>query len=703
RLHTAIMELKPKPPTTTDKKTIFWNGYMVLANEYDKEFLQKYGTELDTSLIFAGLFSAVASAFIIQIQPEFESDPHPLTVIAQSLLYISLGSTLLAALLAVLGKQWLIYYSAAGKRGTTVVRGRERQRKLNAIRKWKFEVIMQAFPLLLQFGLFLFASALSVYLWRIHQVLAGIVLSITAGGAIAYLALLASAIFFKDSPFQTPLAPFLKAMWLLINPRYWHITEFYSSAIHQSKDLLPKFAFELDSDRTAGLVTLFNKPPSSEVSGMAWVLESSTDPILLAQARDMCKDLHWPLDKELAPSWQSILNQHRWQWPAFYSSKSRPITYPYNTIKHLKSVVAELDSDISLTCSGFAEYLFFVYLNLINGHICAYDVLSFIHYPEIMLRLHPLSPYELWLYEKILTTLLSKLNSEQIDMKFIADILKLTLQLASNCKDHRKWDEQWNKRQILAYRFGQALPQTDGWIQVICTPGLLSSKKILYESPPSNPDTQSWIQNALACIPSPLNEQGEYDDEIVGTIDNLWCALYQTGTPPSKDSLKLIIQLLSLPGPLSFSAALLLLQENVHEWYTQPEFGQKLWDHSLWTLLSNAMSQHWRDNSIHMNLAICNRYVKLANLLLAIPKWHPCICKELCSWIYIFPAICQTEQESLEQYNIVFKTIWAPHLNSTTHNHLEEAIGLVYVTLSDFWASVDLAMLVSPNTLLAWL
>ncbi|KAK6977691.1 hypothetical protein R3P38DRAFT_3377284 [Favolaschia claudopus] len=190
--------LKTKPPPTADKKTAFWNGYNALAKEYDDDFYAKYGSDLDTSLIF--------------IQPEFESSPHPLTVIAQSLLYISLGSTLLVALLAVLGKQWLMYYRAAGERGTIEARGLERQRKLDGLKKWNFELIMQAFPLLLQFALFLFAAALSVYLWKIHQVLAGIVLGLTAAGTTAYLALLASTVFFKDSPFQTPLAPFLGTM-----------------------------------------------------------------------------------------------------------------------------------------------------------------------------------------------------------------------------------------------------------------------------------------------------------------------------------------------------------------------------------------------------------------------------------------------------------------------------------------------------------
>jgi hypothetical protein len=118
----------------------------------------------------AGLFSAVDSAFIIQIQPEIQVPGTPtMIVVAQSLLYISLGSTLLAALLAVLGMQWLMYYSTAGNKGTIEARGLEHQKKLDGLRKWKFDMVMQTFPLLLQLALLLFAVALTVYLWRIKQ------------------------------------------------------------------------------------------------------------------------------------------------------------------------------------------------------------------------------------------------------------------------------------------------------------------------------------------------------------------------------------------------------------------------------------------------------------------------------------------------------------------------------------------------------
>ncbi|KAJ7154072.1 hypothetical protein C8R46DRAFT_1006001, partial [Mycena filopes] len=121
RLYRAVEALKPPAPTT-DKKATFWNAYMKLADKHDKEFREKYGTDLDTALIFvsdglakanvnshqiqAGLFSAVSSAFIIQIQPLLVSNVPTIIVVVQALQYISLFTTLLAALLAVLGKQW---------------------------------------------------------------------------------------------------------------------------------------------------------------------------------------------------------------------------------------------------------------------------------------------------------------------------------------------------------------------------------------------------------------------------------------------------------------------------------------------------------------------------------------------------------------------------------------------------------------------
>ncbi|KAJ7613267.1 hypothetical protein DFH06DRAFT_1307943 [Mycena polygramma] len=318
QLQQAIEALKPKVPPATDKKTNFWNLYKTLADEHDKEFHQRYSTDLDTSLIFAGLFSAIDSAFIIQVQPQIQFHGTPLIlVVAQSLFYISLGSTLLAALLAVLGKQWLMFYSAAGERGTMEARCLERQRKLDGLRKWKFETILQMFPLLLQFGLLLFASALSVYLWTIHIPLAIIVLGLTCLGSSTYIFLLASTLVSPDSPFQTPLAPLLA--WLIPTTCWMKLRGVFGSTKRKSLRLIRQafsgyhvnFLPPFSTPRSPHRVTRRFEPAplfdaglpdcSPEAPAVAWVLETSTDPHLVTVAAEMSVALQWTGTTDLRP------------------------------------------------------------------------------------------------------------------------------------------------------------------------------------------------------------------------------------------------------------------------------------------------------------------------------------------------------------------------------------------------------------------
>ncbi|KAJ6533486.1 hypothetical protein B0H19DRAFT_1272143 [Mycena capillaripes] len=358
KIHRAVEALKPRE--SLDKKTAFWESYMKLADEHDKEFQKKYSTDLDTALIFAGLFSAVGSAFIIQIQPELRADPPSIIVIAQSLLYISLFTTLLAALLAVLGKQWVMYYEAAGSRGSIEERGLERQRKLDGLRRWKFDVILQSFSLLLQLALFLFLAALSIYLRTVHHTIAVIVLALACAAFAAYAFLLASAIVSPDSPFQNPLAALLlwvtrlplkpiiicacRQLWSRVrstvyflckasrqiltcfasNPptalliwatrlplkkiiicscrRFW--SRVVSTAYLLSKEprqILPCFASNA-SDQPRSLYCDDDfMAPSPEIPAVLWVLETSTDHRMIEVAGEMAAGLQWPLTIDLWP------------------------------------------------------------------------------------------------------------------------------------------------------------------------------------------------------------------------------------------------------------------------------------------------------------------------------------------------------------------------------------------------------------------
>ncbi|KAJ7643418.1 hypothetical protein DFH06DRAFT_1051695 [Mycena polygramma] len=309
KLRTVVEGLRMTPPVV-DKKTAFWDAYNMAADEYDKEYQQTYSTDLDASLIFAGLFSAVSSAFIIQIQPEVHAHGTPsLVVIAQCLLYASLSLTLLTALLAVLGKQWLMYYSAAGERGTIEARGLERQRKFDGLHRWKFDALLQTFPLLLQFALLLFSAALSTYLWTVHHALATTVLFFTVVGFGSYSTLLLSAAISPDSPFRIPLAPVVARIistvtrMVQILRRYRAVVGGVCSSTGRSstRRKLPR-VFNLPTplsnvQQTARPLPIFDTmalQPSPAVTAVSWMLETLTDPNMVTLAAQMAVDLQWP-------------------------------------------------------------------------------------------------------------------------------------------------------------------------------------------------------------------------------------------------------------------------------------------------------------------------------------------------------------------------------------------------------------------------
>ena len=71
-------------------------------------------------------------------------------------MYASLLISLLAAFVAMLGKQWLNrYLRHAG--GSTIERCGDRQRKCDGLKKWPFHLFVESLPVLLQVALLLLA------------------------------------------------------------------------------------------------------------------------------------------------------------------------------------------------------------------------------------------------------------------------------------------------------------------------------------------------------------------------------------------------------------------------------------------------------------------------------------------------------------------------------------------------------------------
>ena len=179
----------------------------------------------------------MTSAFIIQVQPELQSDPNEETaallrvlihkidnttfgndvpalpqwtgpshtvIQVQAILYASLAASLFSAFLAMLGKQWLNRYASIDMRGSAIERSQNRQRKLDGIVTWYFDYVMESLPLMLQFALLLLGCALCRYLWEINTTVASVVLGVTSFGVASYGFFVVAGAASSSCPYQTP-------------------------------------------------------------------------------------------------------------------------------------------------------------------------------------------------------------------------------------------------------------------------------------------------------------------------------------------------------------------------------------------------------------------------------------------------------------------------------------------------------------------
>ncbi|KAG1742133.1 hypothetical protein EDB19DRAFT_673428 [Suillus lakei] len=146
---------------------------------------------------------------------------------AQSLAYASLLLSLFAAFGAILGKQWLGYYkSNRHGQGSLEERGRRRQQKMEALRTWYFDAVVQSFSALLQVSLFLFGTSLSINMWSQQQSIARVIICITLFGVTLYGFTVFASLMSSDCPFQTPVSVVIRIAWRLTGIR---MVQFYES------------------------------------------------------------------------------------------------------------------------------------------------------------------------------------------------------------------------------------------------------------------------------------------------------------------------------------------------------------------------------------------------------------------------------------------------------------------------------------------
>ncbi|KAJ7191404.1 hypothetical protein GGX14DRAFT_381186, partial [Mycena pura] len=169
-----------------------WKLYMDVAKSFDKYWADVFNNDLDSLLIFAGLFSAILSAFLIEIRKGLQEDLQNvtntlLTALVQKqnvdnsqlpstsmfvpslptrwingLWFTSLIFSLVSALGASVAKGWVTQFSTLS--GSSWDDASIHCRRLRGIQRWHLGLIIRALPVLLHIAFFLFGSGLVILL-----------------------------------------------------------------------------------------------------------------------------------------------------------------------------------------------------------------------------------------------------------------------------------------------------------------------------------------------------------------------------------------------------------------------------------------------------------------------------------------------------------------------------------------------------------
>ncbi|KAJ1300323.1 hypothetical protein OPQ81_005144 [Rhizoctonia solani] len=270
-----------------------WRLYMEEAKGYDAGLARERNANLDTMLLFATLFSAIVTAFVIESTNLLEQDlsevstqllltlaqsqqrieagvPNPtslsvnipgftpsatarlINVLWFDALMISLG----AAVVAILAKEWLVAFTMYRTRHPHEY-ALQRQARFAALYTWNMLPIIDLLPTFLNLALFVFSLGLIIRLWLLDHVVAAFITVIGAAVCGAYLFFIISGAVHERSPYKARISTYIHLERVIPQSirKYFILRKFVAS--HTQNDL-----------------------KREELGLLAWLFNNSSDPAL---------------------------------------------------------------------------------------------------------------------------------------------------------------------------------------------------------------------------------------------------------------------------------------------------------------------------------------------------------------------------------------------------------------------------------------
>ncbi|KAK0449634.1 uncharacterized protein EV420DRAFT_780242 [Desarmillaria tabescens] len=221
-----------------------WRTYLEECSAFDLGMVEGWRDALDVLLVFAGLFSAVVSTFLVQATQSLQIDYSAVTASllielinvqraaangsvvnnvpstdlasrpsasgswVNGLWFTSLALSLGTALFAVLTKQWIHQYLLVPS-GTPRDKCRVRHFRYMGLRQWRVDFIIGLLPVLMSSSLALFLVGLVIFIVPLHVTISCVIGALTFISFAAYGVTNFLPILYLECPYKTPLSHYM--------------------------------------------------------------------------------------------------------------------------------------------------------------------------------------------------------------------------------------------------------------------------------------------------------------------------------------------------------------------------------------------------------------------------------------------------------------------------------------------------------------
>ncbi|KAJ7899011.1 hypothetical protein B0H13DRAFT_2196313, partial [Mycena leptocephala] len=334
------MEEKAVDPGDEAAAAKLWAVYVLEAEKYDKALVESWKSDMEGLLIFAGLFSAILTAFLIESYKTLNNNSSDLTVqllaqisaqlaasangtplrtrplapftpaatslVCNGLWFISLGFSLACAMVATLVQQWARdFLHKADMRSAPLIRARIFSYLYYGLQKFHLHTIVEIIPLLLHASLLFFFCGLIAFLIPVNIAMTIIVAVLLFIVATVYSVLTFLPLRYLDCPYHTPLSG---AWWHLLQTfkRIWYHRRILGTHTtlesgSDSLDSLPAFGVELLVPGEETMMEAMSRAATESSQerlerdrrALIWTVKSLADEIELEPFVEAIPDLLW--------------------------------------------------------------------------------------------------------------------------------------------------------------------------------------------------------------------------------------------------------------------------------------------------------------------------------------------------------------------------------------------------------------------------